>query len=174
MDITDKQLNPGLAILITRYATPFAVASVTMAVVLSQPRSPYREYSIGLLALSVVFNLGALEWIKARRADASGVIKLRLILNFLVNVGLVYMLGGYFSAIWLLFALTPIATAIYDTKVKTLGVSVLASAALLLIHAARGNTSPLDWGETASRALFIILMSLMINELAHFTKSARP
>jgi len=171
MDITDDKLNPGLAILVTRYATPYAVTLVALAVVCSQPRSPYREYSIGLLVFSIVFNLGALSWLKGHRANASWLIKVRLVVNFMVNAGLVYMLADYFRPVWLLFALTPIATAIYDTKSKTLLVSALASAALILIDASRGHASPLDWGETAARVLFIFFMSLLINDLAHFTKS---
>ena len=172
MEMSGTDLKARQAVLVTSYATPFAVVLVAAGIVLSQPSSPYREISIGLLLFSIVFNIAAVRWIERHQAASLWLIRLRLALNLAVNIGLVYMLGGFWPPIWLLLALTPIATAIYDTKAKTLLVSLAVAAVLLAIHALRGPYSPLEWGAECADALFIVLMSLLVNGLSRLPKPA--
>ncbi len=160
-----------LAVLVSTYATPLAVLLVAMGVLLSQPRSPVWEISIGLLLFGIVFNSWSISRLKAGRAGG-GLIQARLYMNLAVNTVIVYFLGGYWTPVWLLLALTPFATAIYGTKRRTLAMSLGVSCLLLGIFAVRGFKSPLDWGIQVSQAVFIILSSLLINELSALAKSA--
>ncbi|MFH1725224.1 MAG: hypothetical protein ABII00_11475 [Elusimicrobiota bacterium] len=155
------------------YATPLAVILVALGVILSQPISPVREISLGLLAFSVLFNTVGFRLLQAFNGDQSFLIPTRLAANLTVNVMLVYFLGGYWRPMWLLLVLTPFATAIYDTRGKTMFSAVSVSLLLLVIHAARGLGSVLEWGEQTAQILFIILMSLMINELSRMAKSLK-
>ena len=40
--------------------------------------------------------------------------------------------------------------------------------------AKEGATSPLEWGEAAARCAFIVLMSLMVNELSAEVRAKMP
>lgn len=151
--------------LVGRYANPLAIFLVAIGVVLSQPISPVREISIGLLAFSILFNTLFLEWLKRRESVRSWVLESRLWLNLLVNGILVYYLGGYFPQIWLLFVLSPVAMAIYGSKGRTFLVAGVTSAALLAIHATRGLNAPVDWGREIAKVAFIIIVSMMVNSL---------
>src|SRR5262249_43145441 len=90
----------------------------------------------------------------------------RLYTNLAVNCVLVYLLGGYWTPIWLLFVLTPAATAVYGSRKRTWWTSGVVSALLLGSHALRGLNAPVDWGGVWVEALFIVFLSLFLNELA--------
>ena len=166
MNPSDRRFSLQQAVLVSRYTTPFAVVLVAAAVVLSQPRSPLREISVGLLFFGILFNMAAMRWLKAHSGAHPLVVKARMAVNFTANVVIVYLLGGYWSSIWLLLALTPVAMAVYTTKTETMVASLAVSITLLLIHASRGFSGPLDWGQQVCQAIFIILLSLMVNDLA--------
>ena len=55
------------------------------------------------------------------------------------------------------------------TATSGLGVGVL----LLLIQATRKLGSPLEWAEQAANILFIVLVSLLVNELAHHSRGTK-
>lgn len=160
------------AALVSRYATPLAVLLVTLGVVISQPVSPVKELSIGLLLFGLVFNYAAVP-VLARMKDASCCVHVRLFINLGVNALIVYFLGGYWKPAWLLLALTPLATAVYDSWNKTLLTSLGVGALLLLIQATRKLGSPLEWAEQGANVLFIVLVSLLVNELAHHSRSEK-
>ncbi|MFA6319108.1 MAG: prepilin-type N-terminal cleavage/methylation domain-containing protein [Elusimicrobiota bacterium] len=160
------------AALVSRYATPLAVLLVALGVAISQPVSPVKELSIGLLVFGLVFNYAALPFI-SKMKDPSCCVHIRVFVNLAANALIVYLLGGYWKPAWLLLALTPLATAVYDSWNKTLASSLVVGALLLLIEATRKLSSPLEWAETAANALFIVLVSLLVNELAHHSRSER-
>ena len=154
---------------VSRYATPLAVMLVTMGLIICQPASPVKELTIGLLAFSIVFNLAAVPFI-ARAKDPHFWIHIRVYVNLAVNVLIVYYLGGYWKPSWFLLALTPLATAIYDSRRMTLLSALGVGALLLLIEATRKLSSPIEWCEQAANVLFILLVSLLINELVASTR----
>jgi hypothetical protein len=168
----EQLLNPlessrelRLAVLVARYTTPLAIILVCLGIFLSQPISPVREISIGILLFSIAFNFGSLAFIKTRPVTAPWMIQVRLVTNFSTNVLQVHFLGGYFGPVWILLALTPLASAIYGTRTKTLVASLWASAALLGLQSTRIG-SPLEWGQQIAHVAFIVLVSLLANELA--------
>lgn len=163
-----------LVTLVSRYATPFAILVVLLGIVLSSPLGSVRNLSIGLLLFSIAFNMVAVRIIH-RLSDASPWIKrLRMMVNLSVNVLLVYLLGPYWPPMWLLLALTPIATAIYEGPSQTLLSSSGVAGLILGIHVLRGGNSPHEWGQTLSYAAFIILLSLLINELTQASYPHHP
>lgn len=60
----------------------------------------------------------------------------------------------------------PIAAAIYSSKARTLPAAGAIAVILLVLHALRGPHSAMEWGTPAAQAAFIVLLSLLINELS--------
>jgi hypothetical protein len=139
---------------------------VGFGLALSQPRPWVTWTCLGLVALTTAMNLGTAMLIRSERAVPPGLGALRLYTNLAVNCVLVYLLGGYWTPIWLLFVLTPAATAVYGSRNRTLWTSTIVSALLLGSHAFRGLNAPIDWGVAWVQALFILFLSLFLNEIA--------
>lgn len=166
--MTDAEHKPDTVsrvVLVNRYSTPFAILLVTMGIVLTNPVGWARDLSIALLLGGIVLNIAAVKWLKRAPESAGWLVPGRMTANVLINVALVYVLGAFWPPVWLLLALTPLASAIYADKRKTLTAALGVSAALIAIAALRGTVSPLEWGQTVAQAAFIVLVSLMVNEL---------
>jgi len=170
MATVDQSMELTMAQMVNRYFTPLAVLLVAMGIVLSQPMSPTREICIGLLVFSLAFNFGSVGWIRGNPKKREFRLKLRVVLNIAVNTLLVFFLGGYWHPMWLLMLLSPVATAMYGSRRRTLGAALLVSAILLVIHATRGMNSPLEWGVQSIQVIFIILVSLLVHDLAQVAK----
>ncbi|MEK7745177.1 MAG: hypothetical protein AAB576_00745 [Elusimicrobiota bacterium] len=166
MEKNAHPLNVQKALLVSRYATPLAILLVVLGIIVSNPEGWARDISLFLLCFGILFNLAAGWWMRKKDQVHPAFMGFRLALNLGSNILIVYLLGGYWSPIWMLLALTPMATAIYDSRAKTLGISAGVVFILVLLQALRGMNSPLDWGQVAARGCFIVLMSLMINDLA--------
>lgn len=162
--------NLDAAVIVGRYGTPLAVVLVVLAVVLSSPKSPIREIAVGLLFLGIVFNLAAAKWIKSFHAAPLWLLRSRVWVNFSINVCHVYLLGAYFSPIWLLLLLQAVAIGIYDSRARTWVTAILSAGAILAIQASRGHNAPVDWGIQIANSMFILLASLMANGLAQRAK----
>ena len=162
----DKTRDVRNVLLVNKYATPLAVILVGLGLVFSQPVGTVKAVSAGLLVFGILFNLLAVPAIARFGGEMPWLPKTRMLVNIVVNVVLVYYLGAYWPSIWMLLALTPIATAIYAGRGKTLFMACSVSLALAGIQVLRGaNSGPSDWGELLGRIAFIVLLSLMINEL---------
>jgi len=161
------------ALLVSRYSTPLAVLLVASGIVLSQPQENIRNSSIFILLFGLVFNLFVVRWLQKLGTVGSWVVHSRVFINVGINTALVYLLGDYWPPMWLLLALTPIATAVYDSRARTLITSAGVSAILLAIQASRTFSSPLEWGVQFAQIAFIFFMSLFVNDLVariRFTK----
>ncbi|HRY29260.1 MAG TPA: hypothetical protein P5079_04390 [Elusimicrobiota bacterium] len=152
---------------VNRYATPFAILLVALAIFLPSPIRSVRIIGLSLLAFSILFNLVTVGLIRRRPEILPRLKKLRLYTNLAVNVVLVYELSPYWPPIWLLLVLTPIATAIYASARQSLMTSLLIAFLIMGIHLVHGGGGLMEWGQTLSRAAFVVLLSLLLNELAH-------
>jgi hypothetical protein len=163
-----------MVVLVSRYATPFAILLVLMAIILSAPMGYVRNVSIGLLAFSVFFNVVAVRLIQNLVEKFPWIKRARMWTNLAVNIALVYLLGPFWPPMWLLLALTPIATAIYEGPTQALLASSGTAALIVAIHLIRGGGSPHEWGQVLSYASFIVLLSLLINELTQASYPNHP
>ena len=157
--------------LVSRYATPLAVIVVAVGLTLSPPRSPQREICWSLLVFGIVFNLTITKILE--RGGGAWLFKLRRWTNFCNNVVTVYLLGSYWTPIWLLLTLTPLATAITGSRRSTIVAASMTSAALLIIHSTRGYNFRLEWGQQCVHAAYIFLICLMVNELSLTARGKR-
>lgn len=171
MATPEQKADLMMAQLVSRYCTPIAIILVALGILLTSPVYPTREIVIGLLIVSALFNSISVQWIKQKPAERHVRLKARVVINVMMNVLLVYFLGAYWTPVWILLLLTPVATGMYGTRTRTLQASVVATIILLGIHATRGQNSPLYWGEQICYGVVIILLSLMVNDLARAAKS---
>lgn len=165
--MTKDNREVEMAVIVNRYATPLAILLVVLGIALSSPRSPLKEISIGLLIFSLAFNFLAIGLIRANRLP--GLLEARLAINFIVNIVLVYILGAFWTPIWLLLPLTSIAVAVYGSRRAAFGASFCVSVVLLIIQAAHGPIALVEWGQTIAHGAFTILISLLVNELAQLS-----
>lgn len=152
--------------LVNRYSTPFAILLVAMGIILSNPIGWARNLSITLLLAGVLLNIAVVAWLRRRPDSTPWLVPARMTANVLINISLVYVLGRFWPPLWLLLALTPLASAIYSDRRRTLVAATGVSAALAGVAWLHGASSPIEWGTAAAQAAFIVLVSLMVNDLA--------
>lgn len=151
---------------VNRFFTPFALVMVIAAMELgfAEPRVYHAAFALAV-ALAV-FNEGSVMLARRRAEWVRAIGYTRLAVNFISNVALVYMLGTFWGPMWLLFVLTPVATALYADWKKTLVTGVVSSAALLCIYGSRGLEGAVGWGQASLHASFIVFISLFVNSIA--------
>lgn len=152
--------------LVDRFFTPFAVTMVVAATWLGYAEPREQHIALGLVGVLAVFNEISVYAARKRPAWTKTVSYTRLITNFVANIMLVYLLGTFWGPMWLLFVLTPVATALHAEWKKTLLTAVISAAALLGIYASRGLSGPVGWGQASLHAAFIIFISLFVNSIA--------
>jgi len=74
---------------------------------------------------------------------------------------------------WLLFVLTPVATALYADWIQTILTALLSAGALLGIYASRGLEGAVGWGQASIHAAFIVFISLFVNSVARMVMQIR-
>jgi hypothetical protein len=153
-------------VLVNRYATPFAALLVLLAIFLPSPVRHVKYISLLLVSFSVLFNQITIAYIKSRPDIMPRLKNLRMYTNLGVNVVLVYHLGPYWPPIWLLLALTPIATAIYASPKQSLITSLMIASLIMATRVLQGGNSLVAWGQTLTCAAFVVFLSLLLNELA--------
>lgn len=175
---TDKYDSQRLVTLVGYFATPFALFLGGLAVAFADTEGWQKTLSLGLLGFAAFFNSVFPRFLKQQEDAKKGWnVKFRLYMNLVVNTVVVFLLGDQFPPLWLLLALTPLATAIYGNQKRTLVNAVTASVVLLGIQAFRPNAHPADWAVVAVEVAFIVLISLLVNGVsrlaAHPEKSAQ-
>ncbi|MBN1384470.1 MAG: hypothetical protein JW983_06315 [Elusimicrobia bacterium] len=158
-------MNLEIVKLINRYFTPFALFLILAAAFLGSCSRTVIIVSGLLVFISVELNFFTVNLISDKPEKAKMVIPIRVVSNFLINIVIVYFLIDIWYPIWLLFALTPIASAVYYDEKKCFKISIISAATLLLVHFFKGTSGLLDWGQAATYAVFIVLISMFINGL---------
>ncbi|HNA59932.1 MAG TPA: hypothetical protein PKZ00_07735 [Elusimicrobiota bacterium] len=162
-----KNNSDRRVVLVGVYATPLAFILGTLGIFLATIPEKEQLICAGVLGFTVFYNVVFPFFFKNLSQDLRGInVNIRLYLNLAVNGVLVYFLGDSFRPIWLILALTPIASAIYGSRRNTLMKAAVVSALLVGIQAARPDRTWLAWGEQAAHISFIVLISLLVNRLA--------
>jgi len=152
--------------IVDRFFTPFALALVASSLYLGFAEPKIKAISIGLVIFLGIFN-EITAWMARRRTEwAIPIGSTRIVTNFVANVALVYMLGTFWGPMWLLFVLTPVATALYASWKRTFVTAAVSSAALLGIYWSRGLEGSVGWGQASLHAAFIVFISLFVNSIA--------
>ncbi len=152
--------------IVDRFFTPFALTLVISSLYLGFAEPKAKWISVGLVVFLGIFNEISAYLAKKHNEWAVPVGNTRLVTNFLANVVLVYLLGTFWGPMWLLFVLTPVATALYASQGRTFVTAAISSAALLGIYWSRGLEGPVGWGQASLHATFIVFISLFVNSIA--------
>lgn len=154
------------------FATPFAVLLTVAGILVTGVRGPVLWVCAGLMVFSAFMNYLFPRVLANQPMETRGRgVQLRLVFNVALNSVLVFYLGDAFRPMWLVLALTPFATAIYASRVRTLSAAFAVSAALLTIHVLQGHGAGVLLLERLSYVTFMILISLMINSAAVYPPS---
>lgn len=164
--------SAGRAVLVNRYAMPFAVATVALGVVLGTPEGWVGKVSIALLVFGAVFNVAAGRYLAADPQAAQAFIPMRMWINLACNGVIFWLLGSYWTPAWLLLALTPLAAAVYSSRGSAVGIASAVAVLLLARCAVQSAGTPLEWGEAFAYAAFVVLATLMVHELTRPPKTA--
>jgi PAS domain S-box-containing protein len=152
--------------IVDRFFTPFALALVVSSLFLGYAETRSKIIAVSLVCFLAVFNESS-AWIAKKKTDwAVTVGNTRIVTNFLSNVLLVYLLGTFWGPMWLLFVLTPVATALYASWQRTLVTAAVSAGALIGIYWSRGLEGSVGWGQASIHAAFIVLISLFVNSIA--------
>ena len=152
--------------IVDRFFTPFALCLVLSSLFLGFAEPKVKIFSVGLVVFLGIFN-EVTAWLAKRRMEwAVPIGGTRIVTNFVANVALVYLLGTFWGPMWLLFVLTPVATALYASWQRTFVTAAISSAALLGIYWSRGLEGSVGWGQASLHAIFIVLISLFVNSVA--------
>ena len=163
--------NRGLVDLISLYATPLALFLGGLAIAVSGYDNKLRSLCLGMLGFSAMFNLVFSR--VSKMIDVKyrpGAQHFRMAVNLLVNTLLVYALGEAFSPIWLILALSPFATAIYNSLQKTLETAATSAVILVTVQILRETGGFTAWAEQFGCIAFIVIISLIINTATSKTK----
>ena len=136
--IADPQQAISLSKLVHRYFTPFALALVCLSV----PALGWNRVTraaVALATLSTAGNLIFVAFIQRYPAYAVSLRNLRIGFNYSFNIVLIYLLLPSWPPIWLLFHITLLGIAVYDTRKSTI----------------------------VNACLFSFVLGLFVNELAH-------
>ncbi len=154
--LTTKKIS-----VVSYYLTPLAFIVLLQALLYTSEFVPLKI--IGpLVGIAILNNLIFTYFVK----KSPVLLIVRMFINVIVNIFLVYYLIETYTPIWFLLMLTPIATAVYSTRLKTFFCALGMSALLFIIKAMHGFEPPADWGSTFSRIIFIVLLSLFINAIS--------
>ncbi|MFH1415610.1 MAG: hypothetical protein ABIH89_05945 [Elusimicrobiota bacterium] len=157
----DKEKTTEAVTVVNTYLTPFAVILVLAAILFSRPSGRALYGSIILLGIAILNNIATAVLVKR----FPGYRSIRMAINLAVNIILVYLLVVFWGPIWYLFLLTPVATAVYSTRKRTLMISLLMSVLLAGIYAVRGVSATVAWGQILCRIALLIFLSLFVNTL---------
>ncbi len=165
---SDKYDSQRLVTLVGYFATPFALFLGGLAVAFTDNESWQKSLALGLLGFAAFFNSVFPHFLKQQDVvKKAWNVKFRLYMNLVVNSVVIYLLGDQFPPLWLLLALTPLATAIYGDQKRTLINALTASGVLLVIQAVRSNTQAADWAVVSVEIAFIVLISLLVNGVSN-------
>jgi hypothetical protein len=153
--------NKEMVSVINLYFTPLAVFLVCLSIIFSEPMGPALYVPIILLGVALINNLVTVGFSDRNK----WVIWVRQIVNIVINIFIVYLLVGFWEPIWYLFLLTPLATAVYGSRLKTFLTGIVMSSLLIGIYALRGVSGAVAWGQAGSKAVLIIVLSLFVNAL---------
>jgi hypothetical protein len=152
--------------ILNRYFAPFAAFLVLSAIYFSKPDAHTTWLSLGMLAFAIAANLWIsrrayryIAWTKYLRGGLVWI-------NYLLCIPLVYLLGGWWGPMWLLFLMAPATAALHGKWIETVSVAVASAATLLAIYWFRGLEGDFAWGQAGVHAVFIVFFSLFVHALA--------
>jgi len=146
-----------------RYLTPLAMAVVVPGLLFA-PLEPARRWgAAALLAYSLAVNFLSHRW---STGDAAAIGKLRVISNYITNIGLVCLMYAGWPAVWILLLMMSIGPAIYQNRKDALNSSLAVAFMMVAAQAGFGEYRLAAWAQALVQSAAIVLLGLFVNGLA--------
>jgi len=116
-----------------------------------------------LIVLSVILNYTLLYLARGSRARFFG--SIRVVVNYVVNILLLWLLYAVWSPVWLLLLLMSIGVAVYQNRRDSLLAGLAFALMLLVVHWNFGEQSVMAWTEAGVKASMVTLLNLYVNGL---------
>jgi hypothetical protein len=151
------------------FLTPLAALLIIFAVLISNADAISATIGLFLVLFSIFFNNVALT---NDQKKIKFVVPLRVTVNLLINIILVYIFILYWTPIWLLFVLSSLGMAFYGNFLKTFIMSLFLAIVLVVSFYLRvvpnlvsPTTKLIEIGQIINYALFIIMVPLLVNTI---------
>ncbi|MEN3014363.1 MAG: hypothetical protein ABDH23_07130 [Endomicrobiia bacterium] len=157
------------------FLTPLAAFLIICAVLISNADTILAGIGLLIVLFTIVFN-NVTAMLKT--SSLAILVLIRVVVNLLLNLVLVYMFIPFWTPIWLLLMLSCLGTAVYSDFLRTFFVSLISSIGLILIFYMRvvpylvsADTKLIRVGEIVNYALFIVVVSILVNGIIRKYKS---
>jgi hypothetical protein len=154
-----------LARAMTFHFTPFVV----FLVALGAWSSGFRGEALAALVMVLITagaNYAVLELMRRQPGKLRFIRSLRVAVNYLFNIPIVYLLWPYWPPAWMLLLPSIVAVALFEDRRTTAGTAALFSFVLLFVHYARGMASAATAAETVMYIASLWTVGLLINRVA--------
>jgi len=116
-----------------------------------------------LIVLSVMLNYSLMYLARGNKARFFG--SIRVVVNYVVNILLLWLLYATWSPVWLLLLLMSIGVAVYQNRRDSLLAGLAFAAMLLVVHWNFGELSMMAWTQVGVEASMVVLVNLYVNGL---------
>ena len=144
------------------HLTPLAVVVVVPGLSLAPLSRVRMLVSGGLLVYSVLMNYLSMFLL---RRDLVVVGRFRVVSNYVVTIGLVWVLYTAWPTVWLLLLLTSVGPALYQDRRDAILTGLAMAVFLLVVHGLLGAHSGAAWAEAGVKAYAIVALSLFVSGL---------
>lgn len=164
MDQNQRELIKTMQ-LFTIYLTPFAIMLVSMGIIFGKIEWFLSVIIATLLTVTTIFNIITLLYAKKFPKKIYLIQRLRLGLNYIFNIALVYLMTPFWSPIWLMFLLTMIPLSLIESRQNTLLHTSIMSLVLLAVYFMHDMLQGIHLGEFIVYVLFLNMISVFVNQL---------
>jgi hypothetical protein len=116
-----------------------------------------------LIVLSVILNYSLMYLARGNKARFFG--SIRVVVNYVVNILLLWLLYATWSPVWLLLLLMSIGVAVYQNRRDSFLAGLAFAVMLLVVHWNFGELSMMAWTQVGVEASMVILVNLYVNGL---------
>ncbi|MEE8349675.1 MAG: hypothetical protein V3R94_08905 [Acidobacteriota bacterium] len=154
---------------VNQYLTPLAAVIVVPGVLVAPLPTLAAVVAGALILLSVTLNYVSIYLLKE---NARFIGRLRVTINYTVNIFLAWLLYSTWPPVWLLLLLMAIGVAVYQSRRDSFVAGVAIALMLIAVHWNFGEHLLLAWMEVGVKASMIILITLFVNGLMKVRPSA--
>lgn len=161
--INRRGLSEGKLRHVHDHLTPLAAIIVIPGILVANLPTRAAVIAGCLIAFSVVANYTLMYLMRGNRARSIG--STRVVINYVVNIVLSWLLYAAWGPVWLLLLLMTLGVAIYQPRKDSLLAGLAFALMLLVVHWNFGDQSVLAWTEVGVKASMLILLNLYVNGL---------
>lgn len=153
------------------HLTPLAILAVAPGLMFTPLPERHRVVGAVLFFYAIMMNYLSMYLI-ANNRSVENIAKLRVVSNYVTNIGLACILYRTWPMVWLLLLMMSIGPAIYQPRKEAMGSSAAVAMMLLAVHHFFGETGLGPWLEVSAKAGAVVLLGLFVNGLAALAPKA--